>query len=145
MTIPTITSANSSYVLTVPDVFSSPIVLKGYNVDTAYDTENVEPVEVQIGVDGFTGAGYTPYLTKQTIEFLANSPSIALFEAWEETQKFAQEAYPASCTIIIPSISKIYKGQVGWLTTYSPMSSAKKVLGGRGFTLTWGSLTPQNA
>ncbi len=140
----TISSINSSYLLEIPDVFPSALLLQGYNVDNAFDTEQVEPVEVQIGVDGLSGAAYLPYLIKQSISFLANSPSIQIFDAWAEAMRSAREAYPANGKIIIPSIGRIYTARRGWLTAYSPVSDAKKALEGRTFGITWEKLTPMN-
>ena len=141
----TITSANSVFTLSIPDVFPSPVQLEGYAVDDAFDTENVDTAEAQIGVDGRLSAGFTPYLVKQTIHLQADSDSLDVFENWRGAMSAATEVLFASCTILLPSTGRVYVGTKGVLTKAKPLPDAKKVLGPQAYEVTWETLTAANA
>jgi hypothetical protein len=73
----TITSANSSFAITVPGVYSAPQSVQGYATDDAFAAEAVEKVETLMGIDGKLSAGYifNPY--KMTITLQADSGSLS--------------------------------------------------------------------
>ena len=48
----TITSANASVVLTVPDVFAVPQIIAGFAADDAFTQEAADLAETRMGVDG---------------------------------------------------------------------------------------------
>jgi hypothetical protein len=133
----TITSANATATLTVPQVFAGAQLLQGFMTDDAWDTEDVTPVESRIGVDAQKSDGYTPYLTKQLWHFQADSSSIALFDQWEASQAANREVYRGTVSLWLPSIGKIYTFNQASFTRYKPTPSGKKVLEGQVFELTY--------
>jgi len=137
----TITSANSSLSLNVPGVFPVPVPIEGFATDDAFDTENVVPNETLMGVDGTLSGGYTPYPVKQKIVLQADSPSIAVFDAWRQAMDAAHEAYQASMTIICPSIGKVFTFVGGFLTGGMPAPPGKKVLQPQTFEITFQSVS----
>lgn len=138
----TITSANSVFTLVVLDVFPVPQNIQGYAVDDAFDTDEVQAAEAQMGVDGLMSAGYTPFITTLKVHLQADSPSIDLFEAWLGAEKAAQEVFFAQATIEMPSINKLYTFNNGVLSRVTPIPSGKKVLQAQVYTIEWETVNP---
>lgn len=133
-----ITSANSEFTLTIPDVFDGPVVLQGYAVDDAFDTANVKPAEAKIGVDGRKSSGYTPYLTVMKIHLMADSPAIDIFDQWLGALAAARDDLPASQgSIWAPSLSKAWSCSNGTLTESSVVPNAKKLYEAQEYEITW--------
>lgn len=133
-----ITSSNSTYVLSVPQVFAAPVQLQGYATDDAFSTPEVDVAETFVGVDGRFSAGLMPYLIKQNIVFQADSPSIALLETWLAAMAAANNtAYFATGTISLPSLKKTYSLGPGILSRITPITQAKKVLQPVTYEITW--------
>lgn len=101
---PSITSANSSIVLTIPGVYSSGVLLQNFAVNDIIDSEPQTLVEGRVGADGFTVAGYVFNLNKFRMAFQANSDSIPVFYAWKAAQDSAVDVITASMKIIAPSL-----------------------------------------
>lgn len=137
----TITSANASLSLSVAGVFPVPIPIEGFSTDDAFDTENVAPNEAIMGVDGKLSGGYTPYPVKLKIVLQADSPSNLVFDAWRQAMDAVKEAFPANCTIIAPSIGKVYTFLGGFLTGDMPTPQGKKVLQAQTYELTFQSVS----
>jgi hypothetical protein len=138
--MPSITSANSVVTLGIVGLYTVPQQLQGYDVDDIYSSENVDNSEVKIGVDGILSAGWIPALIKQNYSLQADSISVGLFEAWYAAEQTAREKYWAFGLIHLPGIGRSYAMTNGILSSYSPMSDAKKVLAPRKFTITWQSV-----
>jgi hypothetical protein len=139
----TITAANSVLTIGIASIYPTAQQIQGFQMDDAFMTDAIEPVQVIIGVDGFISAGYVPYLTKQTISIQADSPSITIFEDWLAAQQQQLEVYAAFGVLMLPSVSRTYILSQGYLTSIPPMPGARKVLQGRNMGVTWGSILPQ--
>lgn len=137
----TLTSANSKMSLSVPDVFPVPQAIQGYAADDAFDTDNVAPNEVLMGVDGLLSGGYTPYPVKLKIMLQANSPSIATLDQWAQAMGQATDAFPANLTIVAPSLGKIFTFTKGFLTGYVPTPPGKKIFQPQTFEITFESVS----
>lgn len=137
----TITAANSVYLLAVLPIFPVPQLLQGYSADAAFETDASEPAEVVIGVDGIMSAGYVPFLTRQTISLMPDSPSSDLFENWITAEKVAREVYYALGFVSLPSTGRKYALTQGVLTAAPPIPGTRKVLQARNFVITWGDIT----
>lgn len=137
-----ITSANSVYTLTVDTIFNQPQQLQKYAVDDAFTTQVLNAGEVQMGVDGGMAGGFVYVPVVQEIVFIADSPSVALFDQWYNAQLQAKDVYVASGTIIMPSIRTKWAMTFGILVNYSVIPDAKKVLQFRRFGITWQSAIP---
>lgn len=133
----TLTTANSAVTVVVRGLFPVPQHLQGYATDDSFATEDVNPMEVQMGVDGQLSAGFVPYSTAITFTFQADSPSIAMFDTVLEAQKSQKEGFIFDATIIIQGTGEKYACTKGFMTTATPMSTAKKMLQPRKFTLTF--------
>ena len=140
----TITSANSVYTLTIPGLYSSPQTLGGYMADAAFETETADVAELVRGVDGVLSAGFIYFNTVQTISIMPDSPSSVIFETWLATEGTLTEKLAASASISIPSIGRKYACSNGFLTSIVQIPSARRVLQGRPFRITWGAISPAN-
>jgi hypothetical protein len=137
-----ITAANSTYTITVPDIFPAPQILQGYSTDDAFETEQSEMAEVVIGVDGYISAGFVPFMTNQTVILQADSPSIAFFDAWMEYQVAQRETYQATGAITMPAIGRSYILTQGYFLNGVSIAGVRKTLQARRFTIRWGSIVP---
>ena len=138
----TITSANSVVSLSVQGLFNTPVQLKGYSADKAWDTAAVVVTETQIGVDGRKTAGLVFNAIKQTFSFQADSPSVQIFEQIYAAQRQARDVYYIAATIDLPATGESYVCNKGTLEDYNAVASAGKVLSAREFSITWGSIQP---
>lgn len=150
--MPTITSANSSLVLTprlsgnlsglLPALAGVGFPVQGYASDDAFAVETVDSAEARMGVDGRLSAGYLPRMTKQTITLQADSPSIQLFEALVGAQDTVREIIFLDGVLTLPAISTSYALSKGVLTRLTPIPPAKKVLEPVSYELTWELVQP---
>lgn len=141
--MPTLTAANSQFILNVPDVFPTPQILQGYGVDDAFEVENVVPSEAIIGVDALMSAGYTPYLIPLKFTLQADSPSILTMDIWIGAMAAARETFLVStATIIAPGIQKTFTFIKGSLTGGMVMPSVKKMLQQQNFEIKFESMVP---
>lgn len=138
----TITSANASVVINVPDVFSVGQILSGFAADDAFAHESFDMTETRMGVDGILSAGYTPNPMRFTITFQPDSPSILVFDTWGAAQEALKEALQASMTITMPSIGKAFNFNVGWLKGFKKLPDAKKVLEPQSYSIDWQDIQP---
>lgn len=138
----TITSNNAVLMLAVAGLFAVPQQIQGFSADDVFDTEDVEPAEIQMGVDGHMTAGFVFVPVKQGITLMADSASNDFFEAIYRAQVAAREVYYLSGSVYIPATSKNYTMTRGVMSGYKPMPDAKKVLQPRKFGLTWERVSP---
>ena len=133
----TITSANASVVLSIPDVFNVDQILAGFAADDAFTQQAFKMTEQRMGVDGILSAGYTPSPKPFGITFQPDSPSILVFDTWGLAHIAAKEALQASMVITMPSIGKAFNFNVGWLDDFKALPDAKKVLEPQTYTIIW--------
>lgn len=133
----TITSANSQFVLTIPDVFPAPVVMQGYAADDAFSVEAFDVAETLMGVDGNMSAGFVPNVKKLTFMLQADSPSLAAIEAWLGAMETAREVIFASAVIVLPSTQRTYIFTKGVLTNAKKLPDGKKVLQPVPYVITW--------
>lgn len=133
-----ITSANAVYMLAIPGLFPVATQLMGWGVDEAFDTEPAQTAEAQMGVDGFAGWGWIPRFTVQRLTFIASSPSIPIFELWQQAEDVALDVFLCQATIIIPATGRQYQLPNGGLTRTQQIPNARRVLQSRVFEITFG-------
>lgn len=141
-----ITSANARLTLTVRNtagVVVGPFTVEGYANDTAFAVETVDAAEALMGVDGKMAVGFLPRITKFTVTLMANSPSNALFEAWDNAQKALGDILVADGFLAAPSLGKAYALVKGALTRLTPIPTARKSFSEPlAYELSWESVTP---
>jgi|SRR6185437_159203 len=137
-----ITSANAVYLLTIPGIFSVAQPLQQFAADDAFDTDAIEPAEVQMGVDGIMTAGWVPVPTKQTITLMADSTSALIFDSWNAAQAANRTIFYATGIITLMSTGQEFNLINGVLTSYVSVPPARKVLQPRKFGITWQTVLP---
>jgi hypothetical protein len=133
----TLTVANSVYMLGIGELFPVPQQLQGYAADDVFTTEAVDAVETVMGVDGLLSAGWVAVAKRQTITLQADSGSVLMFDAWQQSQEVIRDAYVANGLITLPSLGMIYTLTKGFLTSYTPIPDARRTLQPRRFQITW--------
>lgn len=124
-----ITSANAKLTLTVRNsvgIVVGPFTVEGYAEDAAFATETVDAAEARMGVDGKMAGGYLPRITRHTISLMANSPSIALMEAWDNAQRVLGDVLVADGFLAAPSLGRAYACVKGILTRLTPIPEARR-------------------
>jgi hypothetical protein len=138
----TITSANSSFVISSADFLPAAVALEGYSADAAFAIEAADTAETIIGVDGKMSAGWLPRLYKQTINLQADSGSRAIFDALAQAQDVNKEVYFLNAVISLPSIGRSYTLSKGVLSSYKVLPDAGKTLQPTEFVITWEKVQP---
>lgn len=139
----TITAANSIFMLSITNLYPAPQLLQGYGPDAAFDTDASEPAEVVKGIDGRMSAGFVPFMTRQTITLMPDSPSSDLFERWIEAQKTAKDVYYANAVVTLPATRRTYTLRKGVLTSWLIIPGTRRVLQARQAIITWDDISPE--
>lgn len=137
-----ITSANSVYTISVAGLFPVPQQLRGFSAERAWETDNVDLAEVQMGVDGRMTSGYTPNPVRQKISLQADSPSKQVFLSIQNAMKAAREVLYISGTIDLPATGESFVCRRGILQAVKPLPDAGKVLQAMDFMIVWESINP---
>jgi hypothetical protein len=138
-----ITSANAILMISVPDLFPAPRQIQQFAADDVHDVDPQEVAEIMMGVDGVMTAGFVFSPVRQGISLMADSPSIAFFDQWNAAQRQIADIYFANGSVQYPGAKLKYNLSRGVLTTFPPISDAKKVLQPRKFIITWNQIVPQ--
>lgn len=141
----TITSANCVLTLSIASLYPVPQRLQGFDVDDVFDTDAIATAETKIGVDGHMSGGFVYEAVKCGIHIQADSDSNELFENWAATNRSLQESLIATGFIILPSISRAYQLNKGFLTQVPMVAPVKRTLGARTYGITWESIIPAPA
>ena len=136
----TLTASNSVITLGVFGIFSTAQILHGFDVDDMFSSEAITSAETSMGVDARLSAGWVPTEKKTTFTLQADSISNDVFDVWHMTQEAAQELSVAFGVVILPAISKKFVLGRGFLTSYMPITDAKKLLQPRKYVVTWESI-----
>ena len=124
----TITSANSSFILNVPNVFVVPQVIQGYAADDAFTQEAFDLTETRMGVDGVLSGGYTPSPKRLTVMLQPDSIALVVFLQWKAAIEAALETFPGGINIAYPSIGYGFELGTVFFKNSQGMPSAKKVI-----------------
>ena len=137
----TITSANATFVLTVPGVLSSGVALAQWSADDMFTSDAIPVVESMMGVDGHLSAGWLPHPVKFKLKFAADSNSIQYFDLWNAQMASIMDAIVGSFIITMPGNNSKFTASRVFLETYKPIPDAKKFLEPMEFTLVVESIT----
>jgi hypothetical protein len=135
-----LTVANAVIFLVVPDIFPVPQQLQGFAADDLMTNEPVDSIETVMGLDGQLSAGWVPTPKIWTCVLQANSASTFMFDAWQQTQEAQKRGFSADGTITYPDLGRTFVMTNGFMTNYSVMPDARKILQPRRFRLTWESI-----
>lgn len=134
-----ITSANATIILSVAGLFDG-TPIQGFTADDIFDVGDVTNAETVMGLDGILSAGWVPASITQTFTLQAGSPSESFLDAWINAEKLLKKKLQVSGVVTLLAVGRIYSPGPGYLKSYSPLSSAKKVLQPRKFVIEWQDL-----
>jgi len=137
-----LTTANSVIALSFQGVFDTPQVLQGFSADDIFDTADVSNAEVSMGIDGKLSYAFVPVATVQTFTLQADSPSVAIFDTVITAEKTAKEKFRVDGTITLPGLGVRYTMTNGVISSFTPVSGAKKSAQPRHFVVTWQDCIP---
>jgi hypothetical protein len=137
-----ITSANAIFMLAIPGLFPTPVQLQQFAAEDIFDTGEIAPTEVVMGVDGVMTAGFVFVPLAMNISLQADSPSNVLFDAWWATMYQTKDVLYASGLVVLNSTGSKYTLIKGSLTGYKAVPDAKKHLQPRRHTITWQNPIP---
>jgi hypothetical protein len=134
----TITSANSTFMLTIPGPFPVPVKIQGYAVEAMFDFDMVDVAETRMGADGILSAAYTPKEKTMHIHLQPDSDSVQVFLAWAAYEEAKRDKVAASAgVIIIPSTGKIVTFTKGFLRSAKLVADHKKAQDPLDFVIAW--------
>lgn len=137
----TLTSANSSFVISATQVYPAPQPLQGYAADDAFTLDALDLAETVMGVDGKLSAGYTPNPTNVNITIQADSPSVETFDLLISAMKTTREIVWIDAVVQLPSTGAKYVLTRGVLKNANQMPDAKKILQPQKYVITFESVT----
>jgi hypothetical protein len=140
-----ITAANAVYTLNIPGILLASSQLVGFAADDIFDTDPVETAEISMGVDGRLSAGFVFVPIPQGISLQADSPSIAVFDLWRNTEVANKTKFFAQGQIKLPAVGKKWALSNGVLRTYPVIPNAGRVLKPQKFYITWEQAFSQSA
>ena len=138
----TITSADSTFVISSADFALAATIIEGYAADAAFAMENADTAETLLGVDGKLSAGWVPRSYSQTITLQADSLSHDLFEALVAAQDAARTVYRLNGVITLPGNNRSYSMSRGVLRNFSAMPNAQRVLQPVTYVIEWERVIP---
>jgi hypothetical protein len=124
----TLTVANSVLTLSCPDLDIGPVQIQGFAADDAFDTTEVKPAEVLVGVDGKKSEGFVAFLVPFKFTLQADSPSVAIMDALQEAQELAQDVYELAVSLSAPGLGKLWTFNNGTLTSFKKAPAGKKLM-----------------
>lgn len=138
----TLTSANCQLTLFALPYLPVPTLIEGFASDAAFLFDTPSIAEVMKGVDGKMSAGFTPFITRQTITLQADSPSCRWFNDLLSASKAARELAWLYGTIALPSEGFSYTLTKGTLEQATQAPPVGKVLQPRTFQIAWDDVQP---
>lgn len=133
----TITSADSTFVISSADFALAATILEGYAADAAFAMDNADTAETSLGVDGKLSAGWIPRSYNQTITLQADSSSRALIDLLVTGQDAARTVFRLNGVITLPGNQYTYSLSRGVLKNYTAVPTAQKTLQPMTFVIEW--------
>jgi hypothetical protein len=139
--MPDITAANAILILSASDAQGNVLLtsqqIQGFATDDIYTMARTTPVETRMGVDGTLSGGFI--FTEKKVEYTlaASSLSNSFFDALNDAMEGQIMAYELTGSLSLPSLGIYFTKTTGFLTGYSRLPDAKKVLEFRRYEITW--------
>ncbi len=138
----TITSADSTFVISSADFALAATIIEGYAADAAFAMESAQTAETVMGVDGKLSAGWVPRPYVQTITLQADSPSRDVFDAIVAAQDAGRTIYRLNGVTTLPGNKRSYTQSRGVLSQHQAMPDGQRVLQPTVYQITWERVIP---
>lgn len=143
MAFRTLTTANSVFALTAPDVFGAlPQLIQGFSTDDSFSVANFATAVAEMGVDAAASFGFTPALKLLTVVLQATSLSRAIFERIQGVQEATREVVELGATIILPGTQEGWVFTTGVITEAPKLPAGKKTAQPTTWVITWQDIQP---
>ncbi|CAI1823478.1 Uncharacterised protein [Serratia quinivorans] len=139
----TITSADSTYALSVTNLYPTAQVLQGYAADAMFAVSDTDYAVTVRGADGKLSAGFVFGQYIQTITIMPDSPSREIFETWAQTSRTAIAVFRCNATVIMPAIGRKFTLTNGVLLRSRLHPDANRVLQQIPYQIEWESVTSE--
>lgn len=140
-----ITASNAVVMLSILGLYNTPQQLQGFSADDVYNIAQIRSVETVMGVDGILSGGFVFSSVVQGITLQADSASNTLFDAWWLQMQASGDVFTAEGLIRLNSVATKFTQVKGFLTAYTPIASAKRILQPRTHEITWERVFPSPA
>lgn len=137
----TITSADSTFALSVTNLFPTAQNLQGYAADAMFALGDTEFAQTVRGADGKLSAGFVFGQYLQTITLMPDSDSYDMVQTWMKTTRTAVAVFRCNATIIIPAIQAKFTLSNGVLVRAKAIPDAQRVLQPITFQIDWENVT----
>ena len=138
-----ITSSNAIIMLSVDKVYNVPQQLEDWATDNIYDLQPSVIAEIRMGADGVLTGGLVYTAQPITYHLQADSPSCAVFDAWDLAQETYGDLYYAFGSLTLNALGIKWSMTKGILTQWQRIPSGQRTLQPRTAIITWQSVTPQ--
>ena len=139
-----ITSANSSAVLSVEELFPAGIVLQKYGTDQMITQDEVTYAESRMTVDGHLVGGFIVSSRMLNLTFEPDSPSLVGINQLLKAQETGLKLYKLGLVITVPSIKKTFNYSNGLTKKGKPFPDIKKILDPVTLSLEFEKCEPQD-
>ena len=133
-----ITSANSTLVLTVENLYPAGVKIEGFSTDNSFAMDDDTIAETHMGVDGKLTAGFTPSEKSVTLTLDAGSSSYEVLCNIYNMSKTNMTVLDTSMQITVPALGKEFSFKNGVMVTGHPLPAGEKVLGNTNWTFHFG-------
>lgn len=141
----TISAANATFFLSVNSIFPAPVQLQGFAADDVFDMPALRVGETLMGVDGRLSAGFVFVPAEMGITLQADSPSMFIFDQWYAQEQIARDKFAAQGVVLLTTLGTKWSLTNGFLSLYTPMPDAKRILQPRKFSITWERVSPASS
>jgi len=135
-----LTTANSSIVLSFAGLYPNGVTLQKFTADDIFDTADVSNAEVVMGIDGKMSYAWKPAPIVQTFSVMADSPTALIFDQVYASEQQAKEKILVQGIVRMTGQGLVYQMMNGVITSMSVMSSAKVTAQPRKLQVTWESM-----
>lgn len=139
-----ITSANSTGIITVDELFPNGFLLENYATDAAIAMDEETVAETRMGVDGKMVAGYVPSIKVLTLSLEAISAAAKSLDLVNARSHQNMAIYYLSLSFSVPGLKQTWTFQDGVLKSLKSVPDVKKVLDIRTFKFDFESLDIQD-
>jgi len=136
-----LTAANSTFSISIPDLYTVPQILQDFVADNPFSTSDIEVAETVVSLEGHLFAGYVPNPISQSITLLPNgglgNDSAGILVDWIQAQRTSKGIFRANANITAPSLGKVFILTNGVLKTGKVIPDARRIYQAISFTIVW--------
>ncbi len=138
-----LTAANAVIMLTAAPVFSTPFQLQEFAADDIFNSGTIKAGDGSMGVDGKYSFGFAYEEVPQEYNLQGDSASIAFFDGVYAYEQANLTKIVINGLTILTGLATQWVMTRGFLSTYTPIASAGKIIKPRKYEIRWNKVAPQ--